>query len=545
MNTIETESGVSSVTVYQGRAMITRVAKVNLKEGAHTLVFPDMPAGLDSESLQVRGTGEATLGECSFETEYFSEDIDSTRRPLLDEQEKLADELSEWGLKLQLLGSEKTLVDNIASYVTTPVTVEGTGVPAAAPASGLEVSHWSGFTGFYRDKHSGIDQEKLAADRRIREINRKLKALEEKLAQLGRGSRRSRNIIMVGIVKKTAGELTLFVSYLLAGPFWKPVYNLRASGDSDKLVLEYDALVTQNTGEDWSGTELKLSTARVNVSGVIPELSPWRIALYRPAPTPMARSSSMKKAAKSSLADEDFAMGAAPAPACVSEASEEYQRMETEEAQVGDSGAGVVFTVAGGGSISGNNKETRVSLARREFVAEYLYKSVPKLSEFAYLTAKFKNSSEFPVLPGRVNIFFDGSLVAGSAFELMMPGQESEVSLGIDEGIKVEYRFIKRFKKNEGLVNKKVSEQFEYGIRITNNRQKPAALEVCDQFPVTQEKELAVKFLQPVIKENQKEVSLDDEAKITWSFRLEPAEKRELPVVYLVEYPVERSLSGI
>jgi uncharacterized protein (TIGR02231 family) len=209
-----------------------------------------------------------------------------------------------------------------------------------------------------------------------------------------------------------------------------------------------------------------------------------------------------------------------------------------------------VFTVTGGGNINGDNSDTRVSLMRKELPAAFHYSSVPKLSEFAYLTARVTNQTEYPFLPGKVNIFFDGSFVSSSAFELIMPGQETDVSLGVDEGVKIEYRFIRRFKKNEGLVNKRISEQFEYQIRVTNNRSKTVGIEVYDQFPIPEEKDIAVKRLSPVIKDSQKKddeigVSIDDESKIQWKFKLASGKVKELPYSFLVEHPSGSSLAGL
>ncbi len=550
MTITEVESVVLSVTVYQGRAMITREAKARLAAGDHVLVFPGLPSDLERDSLQVKGTGEAVLGECVFETEYFEEDVDGKRRPLLAERLRLSDEAEELNLHLSRLDGEKTFLDRISSLLTTPPpggTPQGGSSPGPGtpcPQTILDVGTWSGITDFYRSKHSELDSLRLTAERKLRDVSDKIENLDARLEDLGASGRRSREVVKVGIRKKTAGDLVLRLSYMISGPSWRPVYNLRASGDSDTLQLEYDAYISQATGEDWSGVELRLSTARVNVSGVIPELRPWRLEFHRPRPA-VLRSVMAKESAKADLREvADFASGAAPSAPYEEEDAAELD-FERDEAEVRDSGASVVFTVAGGGNVSGDNKDTRVGLARREFPAAFLHKAVPKLAEFAYLTARFKNEADFPILPGAVNIFFDGSFVSGSAFGLIMPGQETEVSLGVDEGVKVEYRFLKRFRKGEGLVNKRVSEQFEHQIRVTNNRTRPVDLSVLDQFPLTSDKDLVVKALQPQARENPREVALDDESRITWTFSLKPGEKRELPLAYLVEYPSDRRVEGL
>lgn len=189
--------------------------------------------------------------------------------------------------------------------------------------------------------------------------------------------------------------------------------------------------------------------------------------------------------------------------------------------------------------------DTRVSILRREFPASSHYATVPKLSEFAYLTAKIENDSDFPLLPGKANIFFDDAFVSVSALSLVMPGQDMEVSLGADEGVAIEHRFLKRFNKNQGLMSKRVSEQFDYQIRITNNRKKDIEIDVFDQLPIAQDKEISVKAITPSFKDEKTGATLDDESKIKWQAALSAGEKHELPLSFIVECPAGQRLSGL
>lgn len=542
----EVKSHVSAVTVYQGRAMITRHLEIELNAGSQKLIFTDLPGNLDQDSIQVKGVGEATLGDCVFETEYFIEDVDSKKQALIDRQRLLWDKIAEFSLELEACEKEKNFVDRIASYVTTPPPPDGgNSVKGSSPAGeGLNASTWTSMLDFYHEKNSGIDSKKLSAERKTRNLQLELERIESELDSLGYENRRSRNIIKVNLSKETKGLLMLDLSYLLPGPSWRPIYDLRADSDKDTVVLEYSALVNQATDEDWEDAELKLSTARVNISGVLPEMEPWRLRYYAPPPrqAPMAVAGrAMSKSKKAAEVEDSEIFGEMSASMALEPEPEE---MIVNDAEIDDSGASVIFTVAGGGNINGDNSDTRVSLMRKELPASFSYASVPKLSEFAYLTANVINETEFPLLPGKVNIFFDGSFVSSSVFSLIMPGQETTVSLGVDEGVKIEYRFIKRYKKNEGLVNKKISEQFEYQIRVTNNRGKLIEIKIYDQFPISEEKEITVKRLSPAIKDGQKDITIDDELKIQWTFELAPGKVRELPFKFLVEYPAGSRLSG-
>ncbi|MCK7481021.1 MAG: mucoidy inhibitor MuiA family protein [Candidatus Moduliflexus flocculans] len=524
MTVTEVDSVVRSVTVYQGRAMITREASASLGAGDHTLVFPGLPSDLDQDSLQVKGAGEAVLGECVFETEYFDEDVDRQAPPPPGEPSETLRRTGRTRPGAIPSRGGKAFLERISFLVTTPPAPPGPSpAQSANPLAALDVTLWTGMTGFFRERNKELDALRLKAERKIREIHGRIEGIDARIEDLGASGRRSRQVVKVGIRKKTVGDLTLRLSYMLPGPTWRPVYNLRAAGDSEIIALECDAYVSQATGEDWSGTELRLSTARVNVSGVIPELVPWRLEFYRPRPA-VLRSSIVKEMAKSILREaDDYACGSGLRPHPTRRRRPRSTDFEREEAEVRDSGRQCRFHRGGRRQrVRGQQGHPGGVWPGRELPAAFLYKAVPKLTEYAYLTARFKNDSDFPILPGTVNIFFDGSFVSSSAFGLVMPGQETDVSLGIDEGVKIEYRFIKRFRKNEGLVGKRISEQFEYQIRVSNNRSRPADIKISDQFPLSSDKDLVVKTLQPQVRDSLKDITLDDESRITWTFSLKP-----------------------
>lgn len=75
---------------------------------------------------------------------------------------------------------------------------------------------------------------------------------------------------------------------------WSSLYDVRAdltshpaSGEDSSrptIALQYRAKITQNTGEDWEGVVLTLSTASPLLASDIPVLQPWKIGQLRPAP---------------------------------------------------------------------------------------------------------------------------------------------------------------------------------------------------------------------------------------------------------------------
>lgn len=73
-------------------------------------------------------------------------------------------------------------------------------------------------------------------------------------------------------VLSVVDELWLELSYVVSGASWQPAYDMRLNHAEQVMSLTYYGLVTQNTGEDWSGCHLSLSTATPAISGHPPSL---------------------------------------------------------------------------------------------------------------------------------------------------------------------------------------------------------------------------------------------------------------------------------
>ena len=85
-------------------------------------------------------------------------------------------------------------------------------------------------------------------------------------------------VVDVEVVKP--GSLDLNVSYKVAGAQWYPLYDARVNFAKQATDLVSYGIVKQTTGEDWQDAEISLSTARVNVSGSMPEVEPWFVRPY-------------------------------------------------------------------------------------------------------------------------------------------------------------------------------------------------------------------------------------------------------------------------
>ena len=123
--------------------------------------------------------------------------------------------------------------------------------------------------------------------------------------------------------------------------------------------------------------------------------------------------------------------------------------------------------------------------------------------------------------------------------------EKFKLPLGIDEGLKIEHKLVKRFTKDEGLFSKRIKINFEYHIIIINNKKIDCKIKIKDQVPVSQHQDIKVELSEPRIKENSPALHKNNEGIIEWNQVIKPAEKSVLELKFTVDYPKDVIVQGI
>lgn len=528
------ESTITAVTVYTDRAQVTRTATVKLKPGEQTLTFDFLPDSIEEKSVQVGGAENALLRAIAFRRKYFAEVPDEKRRELLDERRRLGEVLEDADGKIAQAAREREFVYAIANRLT--------GLTEKAAPPELDPAKWTAMADFYRSRLDALDRETREIERSKRTTTDELQKVQNRLSDLGSQSGKQRNLVDVVVEAAEETETTFSLTYIVYGPSWTPVYDLRVATDEKAMNISYNAMVCQSTSEDWTDVQLMLSTAQVELCGEEPELSPWRIDFKRPPMPAMpagimmtraapARAKSMRSEAPEEMMDEMVAE-APPAP------------MTMEQATVQTGATAVVFAVPGTQTIPSDNTPHRVGIMVRDFGARFRYSTVPKLTPYAFLKAQVTNDTDYPFLPGESNIFLDNSFVANASLELVAPGQEFWSFLGVDEAMKVEHKLVRRYEKREGVVNKKTRMIYEYLIEVTNNRKHDEEIVIQDQLPISGNQDITVEPIEPKLGKPESPEK-DEHNKLTWTRTLAGGEKVSIPFSFYVEFPRGRELDGL
>jgi len=519
----------TEVVVYADRAQVTRRAQIQLESGTYHFLFDDLPASVQQESIQVNGSGPAVLNDVRFKQIHFSAVPDTRLRELENQKQQRADDLQDIDDLIKQATNEKSFVDRISKKLTN--------TDEKSQSAQLNPDKWVKMVAFYRQKFAKLDKEIRHAERKKRHIQSDLDKIERDIQSLGSQNEKSRNQVEILLNVKKPGIIKLDLVYMVPGPSWKPLYDFRVQSKKKNMHITYNAIIQQNTGEDWHNVKIKLSTARPQIAGKQPKLMPLFVMAYRDKP--QQGFSAPNAGALNSAAMGYMFKGIQPE--VDGESTED--KSWTNDVTIDTKATSVVFDVNTSYDVLADNQPHKVTVMSRSFPAHFRYSAVPKHSPYAYLKANIINTSDFPFLAGESNVYLDSNFVAKSSITTIAPQENFWTNLGIDESIKIEYKFINKFEKQGGVFSSNNKYTYKFMISATNNKKTEAELVIWDQIPIARNDKVKVKLLKPTMQTGSKHVKLNEHHYLEWYYKPKAGETLQIPLVYTIEFPKDMNLA--
>ncbi|KHJ98112.1 hypothetical protein OESDEN_01903 [Oesophagostomum dentatum] len=294
----------------------------------------------------------------------------------------------------------------------------------------------------------------------LEKAERELRALEMELqrAEADCNMHNYSKSILISLESEKGGKVELEVTYQVHGASWRPSYDMRvetSAAQSLKVGWVYARIPSfennfhnmldffQKTGPmpRWC-----LSTAQPCLGGQIPELGVLEAVFYRPpAPAPVRPQMKM------------MALGGAPSARSASLfGSNSIESMRMEAAPMMD------MAVAAAAPVEQHALSTEFVIAKPA--------AIP--SDGAEHKTSLKNVS---------------------------PGERFSCSLGVDPALRVEYKPVKKYHEQIGLINKASSTVHEQVIVVKNSRSDPVLLTVKEHVPRSTDEKIKVRLIAPVV----------------------------------------------
>ncbi|WP_293339915.1 mucoidy inhibitor MuiA family protein [Microcoleus sp. CAWBG58] len=538
------ESQISEVTVYTDRALITRRGTVALTGNERELTVASLPTTLETESVRATGAGTVAVRLLGVHTEtvFHSEptgdriaELTAQIQELETQKRAIKDQIA--SRKIQLNFVENLSEKSVGSFASS-ISKQQIGLNEAG-----ELLNFLGSN--YKKYISAIAQH----ERQQRDLDKQIEALRQQLRQVQTPySQQSFNII-VAIEPSGSGNFELEVSYVVTRANWTPLYDLRVNTTNNQINLNYLAEVNQNTGEDWTGVALTLSTAKPGMGTLPPKLQPWFIDVVRPKSAATAEFMKARRAqTQEPEVGTDYCIELemenesqlAIMPMRSAAATPEPIAAQTATARVSKEGSTVSFQVGGNTNIPSDGTPHKVTIFSDNYPSKPEYIAIPHLVSFAYLQAIVTNpTTGATLLPGKANIFRDNTFVGNVQLENVSPGEEFKLNLGIDEGLKIERELVER-QVDKKLIGNQRRTTYAYRLILTNLQQVPAKLTLKEQLPVSRKEQIKVRLTQTNPKIIAGEMGL-----LEWIISLPPQAKQELYYQFVVEHSPELTVIGL
>jgi uncharacterized protein (TIGR02231 family) len=531
-------SRIDAVTVYPSGAEVTRIGKVKLERGEHTLLFNDLPANAVSSSIRVEGKASGRLEIGSVDTRSVSvpraDDAAAAteRRRVEDAIEKLRDENAALQALVSAAEIQKKLIDNLTRLPATPPSPNATS--SAQP-------DWGQLFGLIGERAAQAQKTILDTQIKMREVDRQIKDLEGKLASLA-PTQQARTEVKVAVNAAAPLEADIVIRYQVRSASWTPFYDARLTTgtktESPKLQLVRRASIQQRTGEVWDNVALALSTARPAAGTAAPVLQPLVIDFESDAPVvrpaaPMAAQRSVTAAPPppGGRADEERA-GRLQADMLATE--EARAKVEVQAFQA-------IYSIPGRTTVPDTGEAKRVQIDEMQLDPALVVRAVPKREEKAYLYAKMTVARGTPLLPGQVSLFRDSTFVGNGRLPMLAPGEEHELGFGADDAIRVKYAIAEEKRGETGIITASKTDTRSFRISVKNLHERAIPVTVLDQVPVSQNADIKVELTGKTAPTKR---DVDDKRGIVaWDLTLAPDEERVIDFGYRASWPAARKVT--
>ncbi len=527
---VELASKIDRVTVYPDGAVVTRLGKAALMQGASQIVLRGLPATIDPASIRVEAQGDGAFVIGAVDIRQVPGDA----RPALDQALEA---------KIKALQDEKAkLAGEVSAVEAKRATIENfgrTGPDKLGPdGKALPVGDWPAVFEAIGTALVKVQGELLALRNRISDVEAQIAALETARPQaIARTGQPKRDLaIAVEAPAPVAAEIA--VSYRVSGASWLPVYEARlATAAEPEIAFTRRAELRQRTGEDWSEVALELSTTRSAQGSRAPELKPLRIAFYEPPIVYQERA----RAGAPMPAAPALAPRQAEPEADLAERTPQPQRAEVQTASLNAGAYQASFSVPGRVSVPSDGSSKAVVLSQTRVKPELSARATPELEEKAYLEAMFVNEDEAPLLAGEVYLHRDGGYVGRGRLGLVAPGDKVELGFGADDRIKVTRAPVRRRENDPGWLGSTRSDQREFRTLVKSLHAIPVKLTVTERIPFSENSAITVELLQQTTPPTEKQVG-DKRGVSAWSFELAPGAQKEIRLAYRIKYPGDREI---
>ena len=184
-------SKVQKVTVFLSGAQVSRTAQVNIGAGTSTIIFNNLSADLDVQSLQVKAGGNFTILSVNHELDFADNEIKQKNIQAIEAKEKLVRN------KIALQNNMLSIYQEEANTLAKNPVSNGTNVA-------LDPIKLKQTLDFQTARLNEIKKNQQAVNDQVDQLNDELQGYEKQIADISRISVKTTSNVLVTVSSKAA-----------------------------------------------------------------------------------------------------------------------------------------------------------------------------------------------------------------------------------------------------------------------------------------------------------------------------------------------------
>ncbi len=563
---LEIPGKINSVIVYRGQALVTRIIETDMPEGASEIIVSNLPGEIVSESLFAQSGDNAKV----ISVRYREKSIKKDTREEVKQLEAKIDDIQK---KIYVIGRDRQHSGDCWVRYNKLWELTLQGEQQDLNRALLQPEALSGLTEYLEKKSIFWHQENVKLEQQKTQLEKELELLNKQLEELkaGRSKKERQAVIYIDSSEKIEGQISL--SYLVNGASWLPQYNLRALSDKEKMLVEYNAVIHQASGENWDGVQVSLSTAQPTTEAGAPVLDSMKVGLLtgaiskEPSGVPvdamnvqsrMIDDSSDKwrdltkdfeknqrqrrqAGIRGKAAQGELQLLAMHNQMIELKADKKSLRMIRQQAETfsRNEGVSVTYDLSGKLTMPSRSDQQLVTITSFEADADFVFVATPLLTDYVYLQADSVNNSDTLLLAGPSNMYRDGQFAGKGHLEMVPVGKKFTVGFGVESRIQI-VRELEDKEIDSWLGN--WVENYKYRIAINNYSDRKISLRLMDRMPYSEDEGLGISdFKTNSTLSGNREYLRSAKAKgiLRWDLTLEPDTFDETATIVTYEYTIK------
>jgi uncharacterized protein (TIGR02231 family) len=519
-------SKVKRVVFHPEMAEVTR--EVEMDHPADSVILVDTSPLIAADSVTARILeGDSAITGASIDDVFLPNPPDERLRELEKQIEDLQQARRKGEEAARNAKREKELLDSGVLALFDNGRGDGKGAKEHEPVARLSQEEILSTLSLYRAQSEKIDERVLSLEKEQRETDRKIDALRREAEEIRNPKPLQQKVVRIHLSKPCACRVE--VSYRQPAAGYTPTYNARLLPAAGKVEIGLFAEAWQRSGQEWKDVTFAFSSGRPARMAQLPPLPSWEPD-FRPPFVYKDRRALEALAAPSRM----MSKSGAPAP--------EEEEAEEPAPVVVRNFASLEVELPQSATLSGRGQKKTFLLSNRSVPVKVTWRSIPRVTEGAFVNAEGKNETGLPILPAPASLFLDSAFAGKGALSQVAEGENFRIDFGRDDAVPVSRKEIRRVGEEGGVLTKVRRVSFRYEITAQNFRKSEVPLTVLDRIPVPRQKEIVLKDLE--VSDGGK-VGQKEAGEVQWDLALKPGEKKVLSLSFTVEYPADKEIVGL